>query len=423
MTEAWFVGVDWGSKEHHVCLLDASGKVVGQRAFDHNGEGLSAMADWLLVRTGKPPSEVGVAIEVPHGPVVESLMERGFNVHSINPRQLDRFRDRFSVAGAKDDRRDARVLAAALRTDPECLRPLQAPDEITLQLRAWTRARKQLVEDRKRLSNQVRDLLWRYYPQLLEAVKNDVSANWAMALWRCVPTPAKALRVREETIAKLLKKHRIRRLTADQLLALLRQQSIDVGHGVVDAATSHIDTLMPVLKVVNRQIANIDQRLERMTRQMAEPLVLQQNDGSTTVEHTDAGILRSIPGVGTVVLATLLAEAHEPLRRRDPQALRCLAGAAPVTKRSGKKLIVVRRLAANDRLADAAHHWARVAAQRDAISKTKCKRMRARGHRYGRALRQVSDRLIHVACAMLRDRKLFDPHRAAARSRPRPEAS
>ena len=127
MTEAWFVGVDWGSKEHHVCLLDASGKVVGQRAFNHNGEGLSAMADWLLGCTGKPPSEVGVAIEVPHGPVVESLMERGFNVHSINPKQLDRFRDRFSVAGAKDDRRDARVLAAALRTDPECLRRLQAP--------------------------------------------------------------------------------------------------------------------------------------------------------------------------------------------------------------------------------------------------------------------------------------------------------
>ncbi len=423
MTEAWFVGVDWGSKKHHACLLDASGKVVGQRVFDHNGEGLSAMADWLLLRTGKPPSEVGVAIEVPHGPVVESLMERGFDVHSINPRQLDRFRDRFSVAGAKDDRRDARVLAAALRTDPECLRRLQAPDEVTLQLRAWTRARKQLVEDQKRLSNQTRDLLWRYYPQLLEAVKNDVSANWALALWRLVPTPAKALRVREATIAELLKKHRIRRLTAAQLLALLRQQPIAVGPGVVKAATSHIDALMPVLKVVNRQIADIDRSLERITRQMAEPGVVEQPDGSTTVEHTDAGILHSIPGVGTVVLATLLAEAHEPLRRRDPQALRCLAGAAPVTRRSGNKLIVVRRLAANERLADAAHHWARVAAQRDTISKTKCISMRARGHRYGRALRQLSDRLFHVACAMLRDRTLFDPHRPSASSRPRPEAA
>src|SRR5438045_6401355 len=50
---------------------------------------------------------VAVAIEVPHGPVVDALIDRGFVVYAINPKQLDRLRDRFSVAGAKDDRRDA----------------------------------------------------------------------------------------------------------------------------------------------------------------------------------------------------------------------------------------------------------------------------------------------------------------------------
>lgn len=417
MTKGWFVGVDWGSKKHHACVLDAAGAVAGQRAFDHGGEGLSAMADWLLARTGKPPREVGVAIEVPHGPVVESLMERGFAVHSINPRQLDRFRDRFSVAGAKDDRRDAKVLAAALRTDPECLRKLEAPDEGALQLRAWTRARKQLVEDRKRLSNQIRDLLWRYYPQLLEAVDNDVSANWTIALWRLAPTPAKALGVSETTVAELLKEHRIRRLNATRLLAMLRQQPITVGPGVVEAAAGHIEDLIPVLEIVNRQVADIDRRLQRVTQRMAEPEVVEHADGSTAVKHTDAGILRSLPGVGTVVLATLLAEAHEPLRRRDAEALRCLTGAAPVTRRSGNKIVVVRRLAANQRLADAAHHWASTAAQRDPVSKAKYDRGRARGQRYGRALRQISDRLVHVACAMLRDRTLFDPLRPSQRAR------
>ena len=62
-------------------------------------------------------SQVRVAIEVPHGPVVESLLAADFAVHSINPRQLDRFRDRFSPSGCKDDRRDAEVLADSLRTD------------------------------------------------------------------------------------------------------------------------------------------------------------------------------------------------------------------------------------------------------------------------------------------------------------------
>ena len=103
----WFVGVDWASQTHHVFVIDAQGRKVGERGFAHGGEGLAEMAAWIGKQTGAAPDAVSVAIEVPHGPVVESLMERGFRVHSINPKQLDRFRDRFSPAGAKDDSRDA----------------------------------------------------------------------------------------------------------------------------------------------------------------------------------------------------------------------------------------------------------------------------------------------------------------------------
>ena len=106
---AWFVGIDWGSQKHQACVLDVGGKVVGEREFEHGGAGLTQMADWLLAFATSDAAEVGVAVETPRGPVVESLMERGFAVHSINPKQLDRFRDRISPAGAKDDRRDARV--------------------------------------------------------------------------------------------------------------------------------------------------------------------------------------------------------------------------------------------------------------------------------------------------------------------------
>ena len=88
------------------------------------------MAAWILEVTGAAPEAVLVAIEVPHGPVVESLTERGFRVHAINPKQLDRFRDRFSPAGAKDDSRDAEVLGDALRTDPRCFRALQPLDPV-----------------------------------------------------------------------------------------------------------------------------------------------------------------------------------------------------------------------------------------------------------------------------------------------------
>src|SRR3954471_22305686 len=132
-----------------------------QRRRSGRDGGLDPRAD------GSCPEAVFVAIEVPHGPVVESLMERGFRVHSINPKQLDRFRDRFSPAGAKDDSRDAEVLGDALRTDPRCFRALQPLDPVVVELREGSRTAEDLKQERNRLGNRVRELLWRFYPQML----------------------------------------------------------------------------------------------------------------------------------------------------------------------------------------------------------------------------------------------------------------
>ena len=238
----WFVGVDWGSQKHQACVLDAAGKVLGERAFEHGGVGLSEMADWLLSFAASETGEVGVAIETPRGPVVESLMERGFAVHSINPKQLDRFRDRISPAGAKDDRRDARVLASALRTDPHCLRRLEPTAPEIVELREWSRLSEDLTRERVLLANRMREQLWRYYPQFLDAVDDDIAAPWALALdlWRSLPTPRAGQRVREVTLTRVLKQHRIRRIDAATLRSRLRVPVVKVAPGAAEAAATHV---------------------------------------------------------------------------------------------------------------------------------------------------------------------------------------
>jgi hypothetical protein len=160
----WFAGIDWASQTHQACLIDAGGKIIGERAFAHGGAGLAELCAWLLTMSGADPAAIAVAIEVPHGPIVETLLERGFQVDAVNPKQLDRFRDRFTVAGAKDDRRDAHVLADSLRTDRHCFRGLAAEDPVVIELREWSRIAEDLQQERNRLANRVREQLWRYYP-------------------------------------------------------------------------------------------------------------------------------------------------------------------------------------------------------------------------------------------------------------------
>ncbi|MCY4327153.1 MAG: IS110 family transposase, partial [Rhodobacteraceae bacterium] len=176
--------------------------------------------------------------------------------------------------------------------------------------------------------------------------------------------------------------------------------------GTAPAATAHLRLVFAQLDLIGTQITEAHQQIDRLITTRAE-----SEDPTGINTQRDVDILSSLPGVGRTVLATLLAEAYDPLQRRDYQALRCLSGVAPVTRRSGKSLNVVRRLAAHNRLRCALHHWAAVAVQHDTVSQAKYRALRDRGHGHARALRSVADRLLAVACAMLETQTLFDPSR------------
>ena len=127
------------------------------------------------------------------------------------------------------------------------------------------------------------------------------------------------------------------------------------------------------------------------------------------------GILRSMPGLGRIILAVVLAEVWQPLRRRDYHALRGLSGVAPVTRRSGKTCVVVRSYACNKRLANALYHWARLATQHDALSRRRYAALRQRGHSHGRALRPLAVGGLHPA----RTADAVRPHLRGSRGRRR----
>src|SRR5690606_4835740 len=99
------------------------------------------------------------------------------------------------------------------RTDPRCFRELIATDPVVIELREWSRIAEDLSGERNRLTNRMREQLWRYFPALLE-LEGDLGAPWLLDLWEAVPTPAKAARVRETTIGRILKRNRIRRFDA-----------------------------------------------------------------------------------------------------------------------------------------------------------------------------------------------------------------
>jgi transposase len=398
-----YVGVDWGTETHVVCLLNAEGRRLAELRIPHTGAGIAALRAGLQERVSEP-GRIAVAIEVPHGAVVDALLDHGCHVYALNPKQLDRFRDRHTVAGAKDDRRDAFVAADALRTDRRAFRRLAAEDPTVLQLRELSRLHAELGAEHSRLTNQLREQLWRYYVQLLSLCP-AADEPWLWALLAQAPTPAAGRRLTVSALRALLARHRIRRLTGDAVHAALQQPPLPAAAGTVAVAVEQVGLLLPRLHLVHEQRRRCAQRLERLLEQLGTPA-----PASEAVEHRDVTILRSLPGVGSLVTVTMLAEAWQPLAARDYQTLRAHAGTAPVTRQSGKTRLVGMRRACNRRLRTAVFHWARNAVRVDAHSRGHYERLRQR-HGYARALRGVADRLLGLLITLLTNRTLYDASR------------
>jgi transposase len=390
---AW-ADLDWSMSAHQVCLLKPGHKPV-QRSFPHSAAGLAQLTGWLSAEAGCEPLALLVALEVPHGPVVAALLSAGFSTFSINPKQLDRFRDRRSLAGAKDDRLDALTLADSLRTDFAAFSALSIPDDLTVALRAATRRRETLLADVRRFANRLLQSLWASYPDLL-ALCPAANEPW---LWRLLgrlssPTPPRSLR--KASLAALLSAHRKRNVSADALAVALAAPTAASGASL-RAILDDIASLLPQLTAAASALTITDARIAELVHQAGET----------------ARILDSMPGIDCTLAAVFLAEAPLALAAADLNALRSLSGAAPVTLQSGRSRTVRLRRACNPRLRNAVRHWARTAARCAPWARCHYTAMRSRGLDHERALRGIADRLLLRLVACLRSRALYDPLLAA----------
>lgn len=395
-----YIGIDWATEAHRICLTDHNGHLCAKTSIAHSGEGLTQLLEWLASH-GVASAHAAVAIETPRGAVVETLNERGFAVFSINPKQVDRFRDRYTTAGAKDDDRDALVLASALRTDEAAFHRVATESPDLIHLRELYRTADELRGEMQRLTCRLAQQLNRYYPQLLALCP---AANQPM-LWdllELAPLPADVDRLTPEQVTAVLKARQIRRFNAEQVLERLRVPALHLAAGAAAAASEHALLLVTQLRTIH-QLRKLNlQRLDTVLRQLRAA----RKESATP---TDAEIVASLPGAGVLTTAALLAESSQAIAERNLQALRAYAGVAPVTRQSGKRATVGMRYACNQRLRNALYHHALCSLSKDPIARRHYDRLRAQGHSHARALRGVADRWLAVLIAMLRTGTLYDP--------------
>lgn len=388
MTAAPTGAIDWASDKHAGAVVDHTGRLLARYEFSHSVAGLAAM-----LRRFAGHGVERVAIERPDGPVVEALLDGGFTVFVIHPRQLKNLRGRYGNAGNKDDALDALVLADVLRTDHLRLRPLERDTEATRALRALVRARKDLVEARVALTNQLLANLQLALPGavgLFARLDSPISLAWLRRF--ATQTQADWLSPKRFD-AWLRSQGYCGRKTGAQLHNHLTAAPRGLQGVEADARGLITHTLLDA-------IDHLNDRISLLERQIREQLEL----------HPDAHIFTSLPKAGTVRAATLLAEIGDA-RGRFPtdDALAALAGCAPSTRRSGKLHAVTFRFACDKKLRDAIINFADDSRHASPWAADIYARARARGHRHPHAIRVLARAWIRIIWRCWQDGTAYHP--------------
>ena len=379
-----YCGIDWAEDHHDIALADRDGKLLARRRISDDAAGLAALLDLLAGHGDTPEDLIPVAIETPRGLLVACLRATGRPVYPINPMAVARYRDRHSVAGKKSDHGDSFVLANVLRTDMHAHRPLPADTELAQAIAVLARAQQDAVWDRTQACNRLRSHLREYFPAFLGAyapAKGGITRPEARAVLAAAPTPADAAR-----------------LTLAQLRALLKKAGRRRG---IDAEATRLRDAFRAEQM--RQLPLVEQAMGRQTLALLRQLDaacaaaddLEHAATESFNQHPDAGIITSFPGLGALTGARVLAEIGDDRSRfSDAKGLKAYAGAAPITRASGKTKSVTRRKVKNNRLAAVGYLWAFSALTASPGARAHYDRRRDNGDRHAAAQRNLFGRLL-----------------------------
>lgn len=386
------VGIDWSEKWHDVCVMDEDGRVLGRRRIDDSLAGLGHLQA-LIAEHAADPAEVAIGIETPHGLMVRGLRAAGYTIYAVNPMAASRYRDRHSVSKKKSDRGDAMMLADLVRTDRHKHRQLGDDSELAEAVKVLARSHKSLIWTRQQLGSQLRSALREFYPGALQAFGDHLCEADSLALLEQAPTPAQGRALSLAKITSALRKASRRNIEqrAAEIRDALRGPQLEQpavvahAHGVAAAALAGL---------IRDVIARIDQLEKELDRALKE--------------HPDAEIYDSLPGLGTVLGARVLAEfGDDPNRYQDGKARKNYAGTSPITQSSGRARVVLARFVRNDRLADACQLWAFAALTRSPGARRYYDLQRARGKGHQEALRILANRLVGILHGCLRHHQLY----------------
>ncbi|MDT9688958.1 IS110 family transposase [Streptomyces sp. P9(2023)] len=393
-----FCGIDWAEGHHDVAIIDDTGKQLAKCRINDDLDGYELLLDLLAEHGDTAEAPIPIAIETSRGLLVATLRTGNRQIFAVNPMAASRYRDRHGVSRKKSDPGDALVLANIIRTDMPMHRPLPADSDLAQAVAVLARAHQDAVWNRQQIASQLRSLLREYYPAALDAwheKAGTLTRPDARKILAAAPTPTLAAQLPTWKLRLMMTNAgRKRGITedAERLHALFRQAAARQLPAVEEAMGIQAKALLTQLNAACKAVDELAKAVEQTFR-----------------AHPDAPIMLSFPGVGAQVGARLLAEIGDDRTRfATAGGLKAYAGAAPITRASGKRKYVGRRFVKNNRLNHAGYLWAFATLTHSKGANAHYRRRREGGDWHAQALRHLFNRMLGQLHHCLLSRIHFD---------------
>ena len=386
------LGVDCGDRLHQLYVGDAEGKKVKEIKVPETVEGLAETGRWLDEQRAEG-FELGAAIEKPAGRIVDFLLDHGVEVYPVNPKAVDRVRDRYRMSDSKSDAFDAYVLAEFLRTDRAHLKALGPNSEKAQELKMLCRDQRRLVRHKTRLLNQLTATLKEYYVRPLEAFE-DLETGMALDFLQQYPTPAHLSILKRKQFNRLAtQKHHLSKPRTEQLWEKLQKPQLAVPEHVVRAKAQLVEVLIDQLRASIKAVKLYNHKVE-----------------SFFASSPAAQLAKTLPGgkSGTLVAAIWSELGDAQGRWESSGHLQAEAGTVPVTKVSGKSRVVHFRFACNKHLRYTMYWFSFVSLNHSEWAKLYYRGQRDKGHSHHQALRALGAKWLKIIFVIWRDHKPYD---------------
>lgn len=334
------IGIDWADKEHVFHLIPSTGRAQAGR-FCHEPDVIhDTVESW---KREFPDTTIAIAIEQSRGPLINALLtHEGLEIYPINPASLASYRKAFAHGGGKNDPTDAMLLARYVQHYRDTLRPLKPADPLTRELASLCEDRRDLVDQRADLANQLRAVLKLYFPVILKLDASQMYADFLLKFLSKFPTLEAAQKAGATRLRKYFFGIGTPRKAEERIELLLNASPLTSDEVLIRCSRRRVLALVDILKSLNESIDQYDDEIHRLVRQ-----------------HADYPIVASLPGAADVTHCRIIAALGDDRNRyASAESLQAATGIAPLTHQSGKQKTVTCRWAASKFLKQTFHEFA-----------------------------------------------------------------